>query len=114
MQPVHGPAPLWRELVGEVLRRRRHELGRTLAETADRAGVSPQYLSEMERGAKDPSSEMVAAVAGALGLELIDLAEAVAAGLRARATVLEPSVRTGRGPLLDSPASCWNPVVLAA
>lgn len=33
---------------------------------AERAGVSPQYLSELERGKKDPSSEILAAVAGAL------------------------------------------------
>ncbi|MCP9965174.1 helix-turn-helix domain-containing protein [Actinomadura madurae] len=34
-----------------------------MVETARRAGVSPQYLSEMERGVKEPSSEMIAAVA---------------------------------------------------
>ena len=39
----------------------------TLSETAGRAGISPQYLSEVERGRKEPSSEMIAALAGALG-----------------------------------------------
>jgi transcriptional regulator with XRE-family HTH domain len=76
------PEPLWRELVGAELRRRRHERGGTLIETADAAGVSPQYLSEMERGLKEPSSEMVAAVAGALDLSLLDLTRAVAEGLQ--------------------------------
>jgi transcriptional regulator with XRE-family HTH domain len=40
---------------------------------AGRAGVSPQYLSELERGLKDPSSEVLSAVAGALGLTVLDL-----------------------------------------
>ncbi|HEX5856707.1 MAG TPA: helix-turn-helix transcriptional regulator [Microbacterium sp.] len=74
--------PLWRHVLGENLRRFRHERGETLTETADRAGVSPQYLSEMERGLKEPSSEMVAAVLGALGLTLLDLTVAVADELR--------------------------------
>lgn len=70
--------PLWRDALGEELRRRRHERGETLGETADRAGVSPQYLSEMERGRKEPSSEMIAAVAGALDVTLVDLTLGVA------------------------------------
>ena len=74
----HEPEPLWREVVGELLREERAERGETLAETARRAGVSPQYLSEMERGLKEPSSEMLAAVAGALDLTLLDLTRGVA------------------------------------
>ena len=74
--------PLWRETLGECLRRLRRERGETLVETAERAGVSPQYLSEMERGIKEPSSEMIAAVGGALGVTLGDLALAVAIRLR--------------------------------
>ncbi len=75
------PLPLWRHMLGEELRRLRHERGETLGETAKHAGVSPQYLSEMERGVKDPSSEMIAAVAGALDATLIDLARSVAENL---------------------------------
>jgi DNA-binding XRE family transcriptional regulator len=74
--------PLWRNVLGEQLRRLRHERGHTLTDTAARAGVSPQYLSEMERGVKEPSSEMIAAVAGALDTTLIDLTSAVAERLR--------------------------------
>jgi len=80
------PEPLWRELLGAELRRRRHERGDTLSETADAAGVSPQYLSEMERGLKEPSSEMIAAVAGALDSTLLELTSAVAAGLQPAVT----------------------------
>ncbi|CAM3608782.1 helix-turn-helix domain-containing protein [Tsukamurella ocularis] len=58
---------LFRHELGAHLRRLRHERGERLADTAERAGISPQYLSEIERGLKDPSSEMLAAIAGALG-----------------------------------------------
>lgn len=74
--------PLWRHLLGDRLRTLRHDRGETLGETAARAGVSPQYLSEMERGAKEPSSEMIAAVAGALDVSLLDLTMGVAESLR--------------------------------
>ena len=75
--------PLWRDALGECLRRLRLERGEILVETARRAGVSPQYLSEMERGVKEPSSEMIAAVAGALDVTLGDLTLAVATNLLA-------------------------------
>ncbi|MFI7008752.1 helix-turn-helix domain-containing protein [Streptomyces sp. NPDC050145] len=65
--------PLWRHIVGDVLRRRRRAQGRTLQDVADTAGISMPYLSEMERGRKEASSEMLAAVAGALGLGLVDV-----------------------------------------
>ena len=77
--------PLWRHLLGDQLRRRRHERDETLTETAASAGVSPQYLSEVERGLKEPSSEMIAAIAGALDTSLIELTSAVADDLRAAA-----------------------------
>lgn len=76
------PEPLWRHLVGDQLRRRRHDRDETLTETAENAGVSPQYLSEVERGLKEPSSEMIAAIAGALDTSLIELTSAVADELR--------------------------------
>ena len=74
--------PLWREVLGRRLRVLRQEQQETLSETAARAGISPQYLSEIERGRKEPSSEMIAALAGALGTTLIDLTEHVAGDLR--------------------------------
>jgi transcriptional regulator with XRE-family HTH domain len=74
-QPDEAPArePLWRDAVGDVLRDERSRQDRTLADVAGAAGVSTQYLSEVERGRKEPSSEVLGAVAGALGLRLIDL-----------------------------------------
>jgi transcriptional regulator with XRE-family HTH domain len=67
------PRPLLRTLVGEVLRRHRQDQGRTLAQVAREACVSVQYLSEVERGRKEPSSEILAAVCDSLGIELSDL-----------------------------------------
>ena len=74
--------PLWREALGQRLRALRLAQRETLSETAGRAGISPQYLSEVERGRKEPSSEMIAALAGALGTTLIELTEQVAVDLR--------------------------------
>lgn len=71
--PYRLVEPLWREMVGCALRSARQTAGLRLVDVAQCAGVSPQYLSEIERGLKDPSSEMLAAVAGALQLRVVDL-----------------------------------------
>ncbi|MFD9389966.1 helix-turn-helix domain-containing protein [Streptomyces sp. NPDC060000] len=74
--PVPRPArrePLWRDLVGDVLRRERRAQQRTLKDVADSARISMPYLSEVERGRKEASSEVLAAAAQALGLNLGDL-----------------------------------------
>ena len=73
-----GREPLLRHLLGERRRQLRHLRGETLDQTARRAGISPQYLSEIERGVKEPSSEMIAAITGALDVTLVDLVVAVA------------------------------------
>ena len=65
--------PLLRTLLGGVLRQARHDQNRTLSDVAEQAGISVPYLSEIERGRKEPSSEMLAAVSGALDLDLLDL-----------------------------------------
>ena len=79
--------PLWREVLGQRLRALRLDQQETLAETAGRAGISPQYLSEIERGRKEPSSEMIAALAGALDTTLTVLTEQVAGDLRRQQAV---------------------------
>ncbi|MBO0980201.1 helix-turn-helix domain-containing protein [Microbacterium sp. SD291] len=93
------PEPLWRQLLGDQLRRRRHDRDETLTETAEKAGVSPQYLSEVERGLKEPSSEMIAAIAGALDTSLIELTSSVADELRSTAVPASAavSVASSRG-----------------
>lgn len=75
-RPATAPAarePLWRDLVGDVLRRERLAQERTLKDVADAARISMPYLSEVERGRKEASSEVLAAAAHALGLGLGDL-----------------------------------------
>jgi transcriptional regulator with XRE-family HTH domain len=62
-----------RRALGEVLRRGREEGRRTLTEVAREAGISPAHLSEVERGLKDISTELLVAVAHALGLPVADV-----------------------------------------
>jgi transcriptional regulator with XRE-family HTH domain len=71
--PPAQPEPLWREAVGEQLRSERTERDERIADVATRAGIAPQYLSELERGRKDPSSEVLSALSGALGLSVLEL-----------------------------------------
>ncbi|MBF9069659.1 helix-turn-helix domain-containing protein [Streptacidiphilus fuscans] len=65
--------PLWRDVVGGALRRERLAQERTLKDVAEAARISMPYLSELERGRKEASSEVLAAAARALGLGLGDL-----------------------------------------
>ncbi|MET0840254.1 MAG: helix-turn-helix transcriptional regulator [Marmoricola sp.] len=84
-RPEETPAaPLWREAVGHELREERQRQERTLADVSGESGVSVQYLSEIERGRKEPSSEILGAVAGALGLRLVDLTDRVTRTLVSR------------------------------
>ncbi len=101
-QPPAQPQPqepLWREVLGQRLRALRQDQDQTLSETAGRAGISPQYLSEIERGRKEPSSEMIAALAGALGTSLTGLTEQVATDLRRQQATASASSRAS-GPVL--------------
>ena len=59
--------PLLREVYGRLLRGLRTRQGRTLAQVSTAAGVSLAYLSEVERGLKEPSSEVLEAICVALG-----------------------------------------------
>jgi transcriptional regulator with XRE-family HTH domain len=72
---------LFRRALGRTLRELRLDRGERLDDTAVRAGISPQYLSEVERGRKDASSEMIAAVVGALDTGLADILLRVAGDL---------------------------------
>ena len=74
--------PRLRELVGDVLRDERLRQGRTLREVAEQAAVSLPYLSEVERGRKDVSSDVLDAIHRALDLELADVLERAAGRLR--------------------------------
>ena len=78
------PRPLLRATLGDVLRRTRLQQRRTLADVARAARVSMPYLSELERGRKEASSEVLAAVCDALRIELSDLLAAVGRDLAGR------------------------------
>ncbi|HZO67696.1 MAG: helix-turn-helix domain-containing protein [Kribbellaceae bacterium] len=64
---------LVRGLLGDVLRRRRLRQGRTLREVSADARVSLGYLSEVERGQKEASSELLASICMALEVPLSDV-----------------------------------------
>jgi hypothetical protein len=88
--PTHGrpvtsaPDTKLRDLIGDVLRDERQAQQRTLADVAREAAVSLAYLSEVERGRKEISSDLLDAIGGALGLPLMDILERSAERLRTR------------------------------
>lgn len=99
---------LLRRLIGLALRRARQRQGLTLRQVATAARVSVAYLSEVERGRKEASSEVLAAVCKALGMHLADLLDdvrddlsgSVQAGPAPRPTpVLPGSAASGPGQL---------------
>lgn len=75
---------LFRRLLGDVLRRQRLLQRRTLRDVSAEAGVSLGYLSEIERGQKEASSECLAAVCAALDLPLSFLLREVSTELDRR------------------------------
>ncbi len=66
-----------RQIVGDELRRRRMDQGRTLRDVSTSARVSLGYLSEVERGQKEASSELLAAICGAREVPLSELMRSV-------------------------------------
>jgi transcriptional regulator with XRE-family HTH domain len=66
-------AALLREVIGDELRHARTSQGRTLREVSDSARVSLGYLSEVERGRKEASSELLTAICGALDVPLSEV-----------------------------------------
>ena len=68
-----GAMILLRRELGDVLREQRQSQGRTLREVSAAASVSLGYLSEVERGEKEASSELLASICGALHLPLSEV-----------------------------------------
>ncbi len=101
LEGQHRSRPLLRTMLGDVLRRTRLEQGRTLTDVARSARVSMPYLSEVERGRKEASSEVLAAICDALRIELADLVATTGRDLvddsnrRTRVVRLE-AIRAGR------------------
>lgn len=96
---------LLRRELGAALRRHREHQRRTLRSVAGDAGVSLGYLSEVERGVKEASSELLAAICRALGVGLPELLVEVAdalflaeAGTAAAPVGFVPATLTPAGP----------------
>lgn len=79
-----------RREVGDVLRSRRQDLGRTLRDVSAQAAVSLGYLSEVERGEKEASSELLASICAALDLPLSAMLRDVSERVRIAETALTP------------------------
>lgn len=110
-RPAAAPPPkepLLRDLVGDVLRRERLAQERTLKDVADAARISMPYLSEVERGRKEASSEVLAAAAHALGLGLGDLLG------RAQGELVRITSRHSVGSRRAAPGSSYDGLCLAA
>jgi len=104
--PGQRTKPLLRTTLGDVLRRIRLRQGRTLAEVARLARVSLPYLSELERGRKEASSEVLAAICEALEVELPDVLAEVRRqmlGIRFRQPALIRLTSIGDAPSPGSP-----------
>lgn len=76
-----------RHVIGDELRRRRQDQGRTLRDVSAAAAVSLGYLSEVERGQKEASSELLAAICGALDVSLSDVLTSVTSQVAEQETV---------------------------
>ncbi len=81
---------LLRHLLGDALRRLRLRQGRTLREVSAAARVSLGYLSEVERGQKEASSELLASICGALGAPMSQLLREVSDGFALAELQSEP------------------------
>ncbi|HZP15028.1 MAG TPA: helix-turn-helix transcriptional regulator [Nocardioides sp.] len=87
---------VFRRLLGDVLRTRRLEQGLTLRELSSEARVSLGYISEIERGHKEASSELLASLCSALDMQLSEVlsATSAAAAIEEAATAPTPLVRS--------------------
>ncbi|WP_354529316.1 helix-turn-helix transcriptional regulator [Nakamurella sp. UYEF19] len=95
---------LLRDALGETLRDARNSQNRTLRDVSTAANVSLGYLSEVERGRKEASSELLASICDALDLQMSDVLDTVSQNLRtdsriaaAKSRVIENSSKRGMG-----------------
>jgi transcriptional regulator with XRE-family HTH domain len=93
-----------RQHLGDELRRQRQSQGRTLRQVSAAARVSLGYLSEIERGQKEASSELLASICGALDVPLATVLRAVSD---------EVAVLEGVAPVTELPVAA-DAVVAAA
>jgi len=82
---------LFRRLLGDVLRERRMQRGMTLREVSKEARVSLGYISEIERGQKEASSELLASLCGALEMPLSLVLREVSDAVALEEAALQPT-----------------------
>ena len=87
---------LLRRLLGDALRRTRQRQQRTLREVSSAARVSLGYLSEVERGQKEASSELLASICRALGVRLSDVLREVSESLTSASRSASSSSRASQ------------------
>jgi transcriptional regulator with XRE-family HTH domain len=95
---------LLRQMLGDALRRLRLRQGRTLREVSAAARVSLGYLSEVERGQKEASSELLASICGALGAPLSQVLREVSDSFALAELQSEPAYGVPIEPALPVPA----------
>src|SRR6266567_5249040 len=101
---------LLRDALGETLRDARNRQNRTLRDVSTAANVSLGYLSEVERGRKEASSELLASICDALDLELSDLLAEISLELRsASGGAVRPLAPSADAPARDTQPAAGQP-----
>ena len=90
---------LLRRLLGDVLRRQRQRQGRTLREVSSSARVSLGYLSEVERGQKEASSELLFAICDALDVPMSEVMREVSDDLSLAELSQSATAETNAAPM---------------
>jgi transcriptional regulator with XRE-family HTH domain len=94
---------LFRRLLGEVLRSRRIRQGRTLRQVSAEARVSLGYVSEIERGQKEASSELLASICAALDVPLSEILAEVSDAVAMEEAALAIAVDEAAVPTAETP-----------
>jgi transcriptional regulator with XRE-family HTH domain len=92
---------IFRRLLGEVLRSRRIRQGRTLRQVSADARVSLGYISEIERGQKEASSELLASICAALDVPLSEVLAEVSDAVALEEAALAIAVDEAAAPAAD-------------
>ena len=104
---------LLRTQLGNTLRGHRLRQRRTLRDVSGAARVSLGYLSEVERGQKEASSELLASICDALEVELADLLAEVSLELRGAEGAVRPLAPSAAAPAADTAPSAEQPAAAA-
>lgn len=105
---------LFRRMLGDVLRSERMQRGLTLRQVSADARVSLGYISEIERGQKEASSELLASLCAALDLPLSDVLREVSDAVALEETALGLSRSVEATPLAVARAGAGDVVASAA